>query len=59
MYADMNLVYATDPQVREATYLDLETVPGTYPIRLQGLKANADGLYLLSDLTSRLRQVLE
>ena len=59
MYADINLVYATDSQIREATYLDLETVPGTYPIRLQGLKANSDGLYLLSDLTARFREVLE
>ena len=59
MYADLHLVYASDEQVRAATYLTPDNPPLAYPIVLQGLATNSDGLYLLSDLEARFREVLE
>lgn len=57
-YADLHLVYASDAQVRSAAYLTPDNPPLAYPIALQGLTANADGLYLLSDLVARFRAAL-
>ena len=57
-YADLNLVYASDGQLRTAPQLDLSDPPSSHPIRLRALQLNADGLYLLSDLEKRIRQAI-
>ena len=57
-YADLNLVYASDAQLRAAPMLDLSNPPCSQPIRLRALKPNAYGLYLLSDLEKLIRKTL-
>lgn len=53
-YVALNLVYQSTEQLRNMTLLDLNNPPMVYPIRLNGLNANADGLYPLEALTDRL-----
>ena len=57
-YADLNLVYASDAQLRAAPSLNLANPPCSRPIRLRALKPNADGLYLLSDLEKLIRKTI-
>lgn len=52
-YGDINLVYQTTDQLRNLDLLNLENPPMVYPVKLKGLKANADGLYLMEDILSR------
>ncbi|MBQ7528583.1 glucose-1-phosphatase [bacterium] len=58
-YARLNLVYQSTQQLRSCELLSLENPPLSFPIKLKGLKANADGLYLLSDLQSRFQESIE
>ena len=58
LYAELQLVYASDTQLREMPMLSLQSPPVSMPIRLKGLTPNADGLYLLSALEQRLREAI-
>jgi glucose-1-phosphatase len=52
-FASLSLVYQSTEQLRSLPLLDLENPPMTYPIRLKGLKANADGLYPIEAVLER------
>ena len=52
-YAALSLVYQTTEQLRDRTALTLDNPPAIFPLKLKGLKENADGLYLLKDLQQR------
>ena len=58
-YASLSLVYQTAEQLRNMEILSLDNPPAVYPVKLKGLKENADGLYLFSDLRERFRQSIE
>lgn len=60
-YAVVNFVYASDQQLRHLEMLDLDNPPMIYPLKFQGLIANADGLYLYDELLQRMdeAQVLQ
>ena len=55
-YVAMNLVYQSVDQLRQKPLLMLENRPMVFPISLEGLMANRDGLYLLSDLEARFEE---
>lgn len=57
-YADINIVYPTIEQLRNLQLITLDNPPMVYPLSLEGLERNADGLYLLSDVESRFEQAL-
>ena len=59
MYADLWLVYASADQLRGLAVLGPDCPPMSLPLRLQGLTANADGLYLLSDLEARFTEAID
>nr|MDE5643249.1 glucose-1-phosphatase [Muribaculaceae bacterium] len=52
-YVSLSLVYQTPDQLRNLALLDLDNPPMVYPLKLKGLGANADGLYLLDDVNRR------
>ena len=52
-YASLSLVYQSVEQLRDRTMLSLATPPMIYPLKLQGLTQNADGLYRLCDVQQR------
>lgn len=58
-YASLSLVYQTAEQLRSMAILSLDNPPAVYPIKLKGLKENADGLYLFSDLQERFKESIE
>ena len=57
-YADINIVYPTLEQLRNLQLITLDNPPMVYPLSLEGLERNADGLYLLSNVESRFEQAL-
>lgn len=52
-YVAVNLVYASLGQLQGCTMLSPEVPPMVLPVTVEGLTANADGLYRLSDLDTR------
>jgi glucose-1-phosphatase (G1Pase) len=58
LYCDINIVYQTTKQLRGIEQLNLQNPPMVYPLQLKGLKRNADGLYLLSDVNGRFLQAI-
>ncbi|MDE6131611.1 MAG: glucose-1-phosphatase, partial [Muribaculaceae bacterium] len=52
-YVSLSLVYQTPDQLRNLALLDLDNPPMVFPLKLKGLEANADGLYLLDDVNRR------
>ena len=58
LYADLQLVYASDTQLRQMPMLSLEAPPVSFPIALKGMTPNADGLYPLSALEQRLQEAV-
>ncbi|WP_029541862.1 histidine-type phosphatase [Selenomonas sp. AB3002] len=58
-YAAFSLVYQTTDQLRDRTALTLDTPPEVFQLKLKGLKANADGLYLLKDVQQRFQQAID
>lgn len=56
VYAALNLCYQSVDQLRHLQLLTLENPPTVYSVKLEGLTANEDGLYLLSDLEARLEE---
>ena len=59
LYAEIQLVYASDTQLREMPMLSLEAPPVSFPIALKGLTPNADGLYPLTALEQRLQEAID
>ena len=57
-YADINIVYQTVDQLRNMELLSLDNPPMIYPLSLNGLEKNADGLYKLADLENRFEEAL-
>lgn len=57
-YADINIVYQTVDQLRNMELLSPENPPMVYPLTLQGLERNADGLYSMADVEARFEQAL-
>ncbi len=57
-YVAVNLVYQGVSQLQGRTLLDLQTPPMVKSISIEGLTANSDGLYTLSDLDSRLAEAM-
>ena len=52
-YASLSLVYLNTQQLRSRSMLDLDHPPMIYPLSLNGLTKNGDGLYRFSDLQAR------
>jgi glucose-1-phosphatase len=59
LYADIWLVYASADQLREMSILSVDNPPLAFPLRLKGLKPNADGLYRFSDLEQRFAEAID
>ena len=57
-YADLLLVYAKTEQLRSESTLTYSNPPGGVKIKLNGLQANADGLYRLQDVEQRLSDAI-
>ena len=53
-YVAVNLVYQSVVQLQNRTLLSEEVPPMVMPVTIEGLEANSDGLYLLSDLDARM-----
>ena len=58
-YMSVDLVYQTTEQLREHSLLDMENPPAIYPVSLQGLQKNDDGLYMLEDIKDRFVEALD
>jgi glucose-1-phosphatase len=58
-YAAMSLVYQNPEQLRDRTALTLDTPPEIFPLKLKGIKANADGVYKLKDVQKRFEQAIQ
>ena len=54
VFATLHLVYQSTEQLRGMSLLDMENPPMKYPIRLKGINANNDGLYLFEDVLYRI-----
>ena len=59
LYADIWLVYASADQLRAVTLLTPVNPPMALRLRLTGLSANSDGLYLFSDLERRFVEAID
>jgi glucose-1-phosphatase len=58
-YAAMSLVYQNPEQLRDRTALTLDTPPEIFPLKLKGIKANADGVYKLKDVQQRFQKAID
>lgn len=58
-YADLWMVYASVTQLRSESALTYDAPPMAVRLRLKGLRANTDGLYLLSDVYARFSEAIE
>ena len=52
-YAKLSLIYASSEQIRNKTTLTLDNPPMIFPLKLNGLQQNSDGLYKLEDVQQR------
>ena len=57
-YVAVNLVYAAVSQLQQRTLLSADVPPMVLPVSIEGLTANADGLYRLTDLDSRMAEAM-
>ena len=57
-YVAINLVYQSVGQLQGRTLLSLEVPPMVLPVTVEGLTANADGLYRLSDIDARMAETM-
>ncbi len=58
-YAELFLAYESASNLRSMPMLGLDNPPERYQIRLKGLDANEDGLYLLSDVERRFKEAID
>ena len=59
LFVALNLVYQSPEQLRGLTMLNVGNPPIVFPLQINGLTPNADGLYVLDDLTARFRQAID
>lgn len=59
LYADIWLIYASADQLREVSVLSPDNPPMALQLRLEGLSANADGLYPFADLERRFSNAID
>ena len=52
-FVSIDLVYQTTEQLRERTLLSLDNPPVVFPITLENMQPNQDGLYTLKDINAR------
>ena len=57
-YVAINLVYQSVSQLQGRTLLSVEEPPMVMPVTVEGLIANEDGLYRLSDLDNRMAEAM-
>ena len=57
-YVAVNLVYASLSQMQGRTLLSTDEPPMVLPVTVEGLTANADGLYRLADLDARFAEAM-
>ena len=57
-YVAINMVYASLSQLQGRTLLSLEEPPMVLPVTVEGLTANADGLYRLVDVDARFAEAM-
>ena len=57
-YASLKMMYQSTEQIRRREMLSLENPPVIVRLRLKGLKANKDGLYLFDDLMGRFSEAI-
>ena len=57
-YVAINLVYQSVGQLQGRTLLSLDVPPMVLPVTVEGLTANADGLYRLCDLDARMAETM-
>ncbi len=57
-YVAINLVYQAVSQLQNRTLLSLDVTPMVLPVTVEGLTANADGLYRLADLDARMAETM-
>ena len=57
-FCALNLVYQSTDQLRHLQMMGRENPPVVFPIRLKGLRENADGLYTLLDLQQRFAKAI-
>lgn len=57
-YVAINLVYQSVSQLQGRTLLSVEEPPMVMPVTIEGLTANEDGLYRLSDLDNRMAEAM-
>ena len=57
-YIAINLVYQAVEQLQNRTLLSPEVPPMVLPVTIEGLTANADGLYRLSDLDAHMADAM-
>lgn len=57
-FVKLSLVYQSVEQLRNRTPLTLENPPLNHRLELQGLEANADGLYALEDVLARFDEAI-
>ena len=57
-YVAVNLVYQAVGQLQGRTLLSLDVPPMVLPVTIEGLVANSDGLYPLSDLDARFAEAI-
>ena len=58
-YVAVNLVYQAVDQLQGRTILSHDVAPMVKPVTVEGLTANSDGLYRLSDLDARFAEAME
>ncbi len=58
-FVAVNLVFAKYRQLQNRTLLSLSEPPMVLPVTVEGLKANADGLYRMEDLDRRMQETME
>ena len=58
-YVAVNLVYAKYNQLQNRTLLSPDEPPMVRPVTIEGLTANADGLYLWQDVDRRMQEAME
>lgn len=57
-YISVDLIYQTVHQLRYLDVIDLDNPPAIFPVSLQGLNTNSDGLYKMQDIKERFKQAI-
>ena len=57
-YVAVNMVYQSVEQLQGRTLLSTDVPPMVLPVTIEGLTANSDGLYALSDLDTRMAETI-